>query len=61
MEPRAEADNTGPPLDMPDIGSEPCKPCHFNSPKRSFGKKNIVYTTRFKLHSLIDGGTVATP
>ena len=40
MEPRPEADNTGPPSDMPDIGSEPCKPCR---PRRSFGKKNIVY------------------
>ena len=43
MEPRAEADNATPPSDMPDIGSELCQPRHFSFPKRSFGKKNVVY------------------
>ena len=55
MEPRAEADITAPPSDMLDIGSDPCKPCHFNFPKRLLVRKTLC-TTRTKLHDLIDAG-----
>ena len=40
MESRVEA--TALPTGIPDIENEQCQPRHFNFPKRSFGKKNIV-------------------
>ena len=36
---------------MPNIGSKPSQPRHFNFPKRRFGK----FITLSKLHGLIDG------
>ena len=45
MEPRAEANSTGPPSDMPDIGNEPCKSCRFKLilQKNLLVKTNVVY------------------
>ena len=40
---RVEADNIAQPSNMPNIGSKPNQPRHFNFPKRHFGKKNVVY------------------
>ena len=40
---RVEADNIAQLSNMPNIGSKPSQPRHFNFPKRPFGKKNVVY------------------
>ena len=51
---RVEADNIAQPSNMPNIGSKPNQPRHFNFPKRPFGKK-MLFIALSKLHGLIDG------
>ena len=48
---RVEANNIAQQSSMPNIGSKPSQPRHFNFPKRRFGK----FIALSKLHGLIDG------
>ena len=51
---RVETDNIAQPLNMPNIGSKPNQPRHFNFPKDLLARK-MLFIALSKLHGLIDG------
>ena len=50
---RVDADNIAQLSNMPNIGSKPSQPRHFNFPKRPFGKKNVVYRSFQAAYTMI--------